>query len=125
MKVDIEVLSYFIISSLTKFAIKCMGVGVERLKVTVEYLGHLRVMLNKRFEEVEVGEGTRLSQLLGMLAEKYGEPFKKEVYDPGGEDVKSGFLVTVNRMLLNQLGGVNIVLKQGDHVTIMAFMSGG
>jgi len=91
----------------------------------VEYLGHLRVMLNKRFEEVEVEEGARLSELLSMLAEKYGESFMKEVYEPGGQDVKSGFVVTVNRVLLNQLGGIDITLKQGDHIAIMAFMSGG
>jgi len=95
------------------------------MKVTVEYLGHLRNILKKRFEEVEVEEGTTLSELLGMLAKKYGAPFKEEVYEPGYRDVKSGFIVTVNSVLLNQLGGINITLKQGDHVTLMAFMSGG
>jgi len=95
------------------------------LKVTVEYLGHLQRMLKKRFEEVEVEEDATLSALLSMLAEKYGEPFKKEVYEPGHKDVKSGFLVTVNRVLLNRLGGINIKLRHGDRVTLMAFMSGG
>jgi len=95
------------------------------LKVTVEYLGHLQRMLKKRFEEVEVEEDATLSALLSMLAEKYGEPFKREVYEPGHKDVKSGFLVTVNRVLLNRLGGINIKLRHGDRVTLMAFMSGG
>ncbi|HDI07042.1 MAG TPA: hypothetical protein ENF76_01610 [Candidatus Bathyarchaeota archaeon] len=95
------------------------------MKVTVEYLGHLQRMLKKRFEEVEVEEDATLSALLSMLAEKYGEPFKREVYEPGHKDVKSGFLVTVNRVLLNRLGGINIKLRHGDRVTLMAFMSGG
>jgi len=82
-------------------------------------------MLKKRFEEVEVEEDATLSALLSMLAEKYGEPFKREVYEPGHKDVKSGFLVTVNRVLLNRLGGINIKLRHGDRVTLMAFMSGG
>jgi hypothetical protein len=38
-----------------------------------------------------------------MLAEKYGEPFRKAVYEPGGTDVKQSFIVTVNGYLLNQL----------------------
>jgi len=95
------------------------------LKVTVEYLGYLKNMLKRRFEEVEVNEGATLLELLSMLAEKYGEPFKKEVYEPGRLDVKSEFIVTVNRVLLNQLGGINVTLKHGDRVTLMAFMSGG
>jgi MoaD family protein len=97
------------------------------LKVKVEYLGHIREIIRSgREEELEVPEGATLGDLLLMLAEKYGEPFRKAVYEPGGTDVKQSFIVTVNGYLLNQLeSGVQTRLNHGDHVILMSIVSGG
>ena len=59
------------------------------------------------------------------LSEKYGEPFKKAVYESGGVDIKPNFIATVNGYLLNQLNGVKTRLKNGDHVILMPVVSGG
>jgi MoaD family protein, archaeal len=100
---------------------------LPKLKVKVEYLGHIREIIRSgREEELEVPEGATLGDLLLMLAEKYGEPFRKAVYEPGGTDVKQSFIVTVNGYLLNQLeGGVQTRLNHGDHVILMSIVSGG
>jgi MoaD family protein len=97
------------------------------LKVKVEYLGHIREIIRSgREEELEVPEGATLGDLLLMLAEKYGEPFRKAVYEPGGTDVKQSFIITVNGYLLNQLeSGVQTRLNHGDHVILMSVVSGG
>lgn len=97
------------------------------MKVKVEYIGHIREIIRSgRTEELEIGEGASLGDLLFMLAEKYGEPFKKAVYEPGGSDVKQSFIITVNGYLLNQLSdGVQTKLKHGDHVILMSIVSGG
>lgn len=97
------------------------------MKVKVEYLGHIREIIRSgREEELEVPEGATLGDLLLMLAEKYGEPFRKAVYEPGGTDVKQSFIVTVNGYLLNQLeSGVQTRLNHGDHVILMSIVSGG
>jgi MoaD family protein len=94
--------------------------------VKVEYLGHIRNILgNKREEDVELKEAASVADLLMVLSDKYGESFKKAVYETGGSDVKSNFMTTVNGFLLNQLNGVRTVLKQGDHVILMPVVSGG
>jgi MoaD family protein len=95
------------------------------VKVTIEYLGFIRNMLSKRTEELELREGTRLKELLSKLSERYGADFKKQVYEPGQKDVKYGFVVTVNGVLMDQLHGVETQLKSGDHVILMSLMSGG
>lgn len=95
------------------------------MKVKVEYLGFIRNMLSKRTEELELPEGTSLQELLSKLSERYGADFKKQVYEPGQRDVKYGFVVTVNGILMDQLRGVETPLKNGDNVILMSLMSGG
>jgi MoaD family protein len=101
--------------------------GENKLRVKVEYIGHIKEIIRSgREEELEITEGASLSDLLVMLSEKYGEPFKKTVYEPGGSDVKQSFIITVNGYLLNQLSsGVETKLKHGDHIILMSIVSGG
>lgn len=95
------------------------------MKVKVEYLGFIKNLLNKRIEEFELSARTSLQQLLEKLSNIYGTPFKKEIFEPGQKDVKYGFVVTVNGVLIGQLAGVETMLKNGDHVILMSLMSGG
>jgi molybdopterin synthase sulfur carrier subunit len=100
--------------------------GWSALKINVEYLGHIKNMTgDKRQEEIEIRNDSSIAELLALLSRKYGEPFKKAVYESGGADVKSNFMATVNGYLLNQLKGVETKLKNGDHVILMPVVSGG
>ena len=95
------------------------------MRVKVEYLGHIKNMVgDKREEEIEIRSDSSMADLLALLSRKYGELFKKAVYESGGADVKSNFMATVNGYLLNQLKGVETKLKNGDHVTLMPVVSG-
>jgi MoaD family protein len=96
------------------------------VKVRVEYLGHIRNTIGSaREEEVEINDKATVAELLDVLSEKYGAPFKKALYEPKSKDVKSNYIVTVNGYLLNQLNGVETELKNGDHVTLLPIVSGG
>jgi len=95
------------------------------MKVKVHYLGYIRNMLRRKEEEFELEEGTSLSELLSRLAGIYGKPFEKEVFEPGLKDVKMGFVVTVNGILIGQLDGVETKLNEGDNIILMSLMSGG
>jgi molybdopterin converting factor small subunit len=95
------------------------------MKIKVEYLGFIKNMLNKRFDEFQLGEGASLQELLGKLSGLYGTPFQKEIFEPGQKDLKYGFVVTVNGMLMGQLEGIETELKEGDHIILMSLMSGG
>jgi len=95
------------------------------MRVTVEYLGFVRILLGKRGETFELEDGAPLAQLLSRIASTYGEAFMKEVYEPGMKDLKPGFVASVNGILTGQLRGLETRLKDGDHVILMPFASGG
>ncbi len=95
------------------------------MKVRVQYFGFIKNMLNKREEHFELDEDTSLSDLLNKLAEVHGAAFRKEVYEPGLKDVKMGFSVIVNGVLMGQLGGLDAKLSDGDNIILMSLMSGG
>jgi MoaD family protein len=96
------------------------------LRVKVEYLGHIKNIIGSGREEgVEIRDEASIADLLTVLSEKYGEPFKKAVYQCGGTDIKPNYIITVNGYLLNQLDGVKTKLKNGDHVVLLPIVSGG
>lgn len=95
------------------------------MKVKVQYLGLIKNLIKRSEDEFELGEGASLSELLNKIAGIYGKPFRKEVYEPGLKDVKMGFVVTVNGILVGQLNGVDTQLNNGDNVILMSLMSGG
>jgi molybdopterin converting factor small subunit len=95
------------------------------LKVRVQYLGYIKNMLNKREEHFELDDDAHLSDLLNKLAGVNGAAFKKEVYEPGLNDIKIGFSVTINGVFIGQLGGLDAKLAEGDNVMLMSLMSGG
>ncbi len=82
-------------------------------------------MLNKREEHFELEDDAHLSDLLNKLAGVHGAAFRKEVYEPGLNDVKTGFSVTINGIFIGQLGGLDAKLAEGDNVMLMSLMSGG
>jgi MoaD family protein len=96
------------------------------LRVKVEYLGHVRNYVdNKKVEEIEVEKDSSTVDLLLVLGKKYGESFKKSIYEPKGTDVKPNYIITVNGYLLNQLRGILTKLNEGDKVVILPIVSGG
>ena len=95
------------------------------MKVRVQYFGYIKNILNKKEENIELDEGASLSDLLNKMAGIYGAAFQKDVYEPGLNDVKMGFSITVNGVLIGQLSGITTRLADGDNVILMSLMSGG
>ena len=95
------------------------------MKVRVQYLGYIKNMLNKREQHFELDDNAALSDLLNKLAGIHGAAFRKEVYEPGLNDIKTGFSVTINGIFIGQLGGLDAKLADGDNIILMSLMSGG
>lgn len=98
---------------------------VELLKVKTKYFGYIKNILNKKEEYFELDNEATLSDLLNKMAGIYGAAFQKDVYEPGLKDIKMGFSVTINGVLMGQLGGIDAKLSDGDDVILMSLMSGG
>jgi molybdopterin converting factor small subunit len=82
-------------------------------------------MLNKREEHFQLDDDAHLSDLMNKLARIHGVAFQKEVFEPGLNDLKIGFSVTINGVFIGQLGGLDAKLAEGDNVMLMSLMSGG
>ena len=95
------------------------------MKVKVHYLGLIRKLIDQSEDEFELEEGASLSVVLDRISGLYGRPFEKEFYEPGLKDVKMGFVVTVNGVLMGQLHGLDTRLNDGDNIVLMSLMSGG
>lgn len=95
------------------------------MRVKVQYLGLIRSKLGKREEEVDVKEGSFLSDLLNKLTKTYGESLKS-LFDADEKNVLDpSFIVTINGVLIGQLQGIKTRLKRGDRIALMTLISGG
>ena len=89
-------------------------------------MGNIRRTLGvEQTENIELKDNASVSDLLLLLAEKHGEPFKKAVYEPKEPDLKPYHILSVNGLLLNQLHGIETKLKDGDRVVLMPVVTGG
>ncbi len=96
------------------------------MRVTVEYLGHIKKIIEvEHTESIELKDYALVGDLLFLLAKNHGENFRKAIYEPSGNDLKPNFILTVNGLLLNQLNGIETKLKNGDRVVLMPVVSGG
>ncbi len=96
------------------------------MNVTVEYLGYIKQTLNAEHAElINLQEKATVRDLLVLLAEKHGEPFKKAVYDPKDADMKPHHILAVNGLILNQLDNLKTKLKDGDRIAVMPVVTGG
>jgi len=93
--------------------------------VRVQYLGLISSKVGKREEEVDVKEGAFLSDLLNKLTKTYGESLKSLFDADKGNVLDPSFIVTVNGVLIGQLGGLKTQLKRGDRIALMTLISGG
>ncbi len=95
------------------------------MRLTIQYLGPIRVKLDKKEEEINVEQGLSLFSLLRCLSESYGDWFGNEVLENHEKRLREGVLVTVNGIASGQIGGLEAKLKEGDIVTILPFFAGG
>ena len=90
----------------------------KRSSVTVSYLGLVRNVIGCREEAMEVAPGITIGELLGLLAEKYGDPFRQSVFQKTGE-LRSTVLVCVNDCDIAQLEGFETKLESGQEISVV------
>jgi molybdopterin converting factor small subunit len=95
------------------------------MQVKVHYIGLIKSYTNTSQDEFTLSNGALLTELLDKIAQDYGKQFIHEVYDPTKKEMKPSFVVMVNGVLMDQLKGVNTLLKDGDTVILMSLMTGG
>ena len=99
---------------------------LNKLNVTVDYLGYIKQALNvKQAESIALDDNATVHDLLVLLADKHGNPFKKAVYNPKDTVMKPEHILAVNSIILNEKDNLNTKLKEGDRVSVMPVVTGG
>ncbi len=94
------------------------------MKIKVHYISLVKSLTKNSQDVFEVKDGIVLSDLLDQVAKKYGQPFS-EVYDPTNREIKSTFVAMVNGVHMDQLQGMNTLLKDDDNIILMSLVTGG
>ena len=95
------------------------------MRVRVQYLGPVRVIVNKREEDLDLPLKATVYDLLRELSNTYGQMFEREVFEDGRKNVIDGLIVTVNGTAAARLKGLETRLKLGDVVTLLPLFAGG
>lgn len=96
------------------------------MKVMVEYLGYIKQVLNaEQTEPLTLQDKAKIRDLLVLLAEKHGEPFRKAIYDPGDAEIKPHHILAINGIILNQQDNLDTKLQNGDRISVMPVVTGG
>ena len=86
--------------------------------VKVSYLGLVRNVIGCREEEIEIGPGTTVGDLLKRLIEKHGDPFRVSVFK-SQDQLRRTALVCVNDRDIDQLGGFDTRLESGEELSVV------
>jgi len=88
------------------------------MTVKVKFFTSLREITGKKTDEILLQNTVTVKELLTLLSDKYGKPFKEYVYNRKG-DVQDFLSFLVNGKNINVLEGFDTKLKQGDVIAIL------
>ena len=84
----------------------------------ISYLGLVRNVIGRSEEDLDVLAGTTVGQLLRLLADKHGDPFKQSVLKQNG-DLRGTAQVCVDDRDIDELNGLDTRLGEGEQVSIV------
>jgi molybdopterin converting factor small subunit len=87
-------------------------------QVHISYVGLVRNVIACREEEIQVLCGTTVGELLHLLADKHGLPFKESVFKQNGE-LRATAQVCVGDCDINELKGFDTRLANEEKVMIL------
>ena len=95
------------------------------MNVQVQYLGPVRILVNKQKEGVKLSSETTIYELLQKLAVIYGQAFEREIFEDDRQSIRDGLIVTINGVAIGQLEDLQTPLKSEDVIILLPCFSGG
>jgi len=84
----------------------------------VSYLGLVRNVIGRNEEQLDVLAGTTVGQLLRLLIDEHGPPFRQSVLKQSGE-LRAMAQVCVNDRDIDELQGLETRLGEDEQVSIV------
>jgi len=89
-----------------------------KTQLHISYLGLVRNVIGRSEEDLDVLGDTTVGQLLCLLGDKHGSPFKQSVLKQSGE-LRAMAQVCVNDRDIDELQGLETRLGEGEEVSIV------
>jgi molybdopterin converting factor small subunit len=89
-----------------------------KTQLHISYLGLVRNVIGCSEEDLDVAANTTVGQLLRVLAERHGSPFKLSVFKQSGE-LRATAQVCVDDHDIDELNGFDTPVGEGEQISIV------
>ncbi len=93
------------------------------MKVSFKSFGPVRRLLKERVIDVEVSDDSTVRQVVNKVVELRGEELRKLIMH--NDDISGNLIVMLNKKDVETLGGIDIIVHDGDEVAILPHVQGG
>ena len=94
------------------------------MKISFKSFGPVRRLLKEKVIDVEVPDDSTVRQVITRVIEMGGEELRKLIMHDD-DDISGNLIVMLNKKDVETLGGIDIVVHDGDEVTILPHVQGG
>ena len=95
------------------------------ISVKVKAILDMAAVLACREQVISLLEGSRLSNLLDALEEKYGQPFSEILYKDENRELSPVLILMLNGRNIVFLNGIQTGLNDGDELFFLSPVGGG
>lgn len=105
----------------------CFAIGRLKLglRINVRFFAAVRELVGSREETLELPDGGTVENLLDLLVERHGKPFRDYIYDPKGDELRRSLQILVGDKPMSALNGLSTVLTDGCILAIIPPVGGG
>lgn len=100
------------------------GKAGPSVTVRIKLSGFLSSFVSEPEFEVEVGAGSTVADLIGMLTKRLGDPFREAIVDRKGR-LHGGIVVMLNRRTVIPREIAKTVINRKSELTILPLVGGG
>jgi molybdopterin converting factor small subunit len=93
------------------------------LKVKFKSFGSIRRLLKAKIIDVDVPNDSTIRQVVNRVVELGGEELRNLIMH--NEDISGNLILMLNKKDVQTLGGLDIVVHEGDEVAILPHVQGG
>ncbi len=93
------------------------------MRVLFKSFGPIRRLLGKKVIEVEVPEGSTIRHVVDTVVKQSGEDLAKLIMDK--DRISGNLIVILNSKDVDTLGGIDIIVNEGDEIAILPHVQGG
>ena len=95
------------------------------ISVNINTIHRLKKIIGRRQVEFSIPEQSRLSDLISIMAETWGEALSCQLFEPGTQNLDSHLRLMVNGRDVVFLDGLDTVLQDGDEIYLLPPAFGG